>query len=84
MITAGTRLCLCAGFTEARVPSAEASNTCMGKGFVVHTVSENQRQGPMSDKFLQISTNVLDAHVHCKISSVSLVRAVFFCLGTLK
>lgn len=38
----------------------------------------------MSDKFLQISTDVLDAHVQCKISSLSLVRAVFFCLGTLK
>ena len=47
-------------------------------------LSENWCQGPMSDKLLQISTDVVDTHVHCKILSLSLVRAVFWTISTLK
>lgn len=78
MTTAGTRLCLCTDFTASRVPSAKASNIFMGKGFVVHMVSENWRQVPVSEKLLQISKDLVDSHVHCNVLSLSLVRAVLF------
>lgn len=78
MMAAGTRLCFCTGFRESRVPSTRASNICMGKGFVVYMVSENRCQGPLSGKLLQISTDVIDAHIHCQILGVSLVRAGLF------
>lgn len=50
----------------------------MGKGVVVHPVSENWCQGLVSDRLLKTSTNVEDIHIHSKILSLSLVRTVSF------
>lgn len=63
---------------ESRVPSARVSNTCMGEGFVADVMIENRYQSPISDKLLQIGTDVVGTHVCCKVLSLCFGRAVFF------